>query len=155
MLTRQWFLRGAAACVVAIASGGCSQMGLSGGSGGAASGMETYRAMLSAAQEVPTNGSTGSGTAEVTVNPSTMDMTYRVTHSGLTGAATAGHLHGPAGPGQNAGVKVPFPSVGPSPITGSGKLTAEQYADLKAGRYYVNIHTAANPAGEIRGQLSR
>ncbi|MBA2964332.1 CHRD domain-containing protein [Ramlibacter sp. MAH-25] len=131
-------------------------MGMGGGSGGmASSGMETYRAALSASQEVPPNASIGTGSAEVMVNPSTMDMTYRVTFSGLSGPATMGHIHGPAPSGQNAGVKVPFPSVAQSPVTGGGKLTAEQYADLKAGRYYVNIHTAANPGGEIRGQLSR
>jgi hypothetical protein len=126
-------------------------MGMGGGSGG----METYRATLSGAQEVPPNPSAATGSAEVKVNPSTMAMTYRVTYSGLTGPATMGHIHGPAGTGQNAGVKIPFPSVAQSPVTGSATLTSEQYADLKGGRYYVNIHTAAHPGGEIRGQLTR
>ena len=155
MVSRQSFLQGAAASAVLIILGGCSQMGMGRGSSGMASGMETYRATLSAAQEVPPNASSGTRAPEVMVNPSTMDMTYRVTYSGLTGPATMGHIHGPAPAGQNAGVKVPFASVAQSPITGSGKLTADQYADLKAGRYYVNIHTAANPGGEIRGQLLR
>ncbi len=64
----------------------------------------------------------------------------------------AAHIHGPADPGQNAGVTVPF-KVTASPIKGSKVLTPAQVADLEAGKDYVNIHTAANKGGEIRGQL--
>ena len=149
MISRHTILRGAAAGVFALALAGCAQMGMGN------SGMETYRATLSGMQEVPPALTAGTGTAEVTVNTTTMAMTYTVTYSGLTGPATAGHIHGPAPAGANAGVKVPFASVAQSPATGSGTLNAEQYADLKAGRYYVNIHTARNPGGEIRGQLGR
>lgn len=138
----------------AMVLGGCTQLGLGSGSG-LMSGMETYRATLSAAQEVPPVSSAATGNAEVMVNPSTLAMTYRVTYAGLTGPATMGHIHGPAPAGQNAGVKIPFPNVAPSPVAGSVTLTTEQYADLKGGRYYVNIHTAAHPSGEIRGQLAR
>ena len=156
MISRHSILRGAAAGAFVTVLAGCAQMGMGSGSGGmSSSSMETYRATLSSAQEVPPISSSASGSAEVAVNPSTMAMTYRVTFAGLSGPATAGHIHGPAPAGQNAGVKVPFASVAQSPVTGSGTLTAEQYADLKAGRYYVNIHTAANPGGEIRGQLAR
>lgn len=151
MISRHLFARGLAATAFAMALGACGHMGM----GGGASATETYRATLSGAQEVPQNSSAGTGSAEVMVNPSTMAMTYRVTYAGLTGPVTMGHIHGPAPAGQNAGVKIPFPSVAQSPITGSVTLTAEQYADLKGGRYYVNIHTAANPGGEIRGQLTR
>jgi CHRD domain len=49
-------------------------------------------------------------------------------------------------------VVIPF-TVMASPIKGSKVLTAAQEADLEAGKYYVNIHTAANKGGEIRGQL--
>lgn len=155
MVSRHLIVRGLAVTTFTMALGACSQMGMGGGARGTETGMETYRATLSGSQEVPPNSSAGSGSAEVTVNPSTMAMTYRVTYSGLSGPASMGHIHGPAPAGQNAGVKIPFPSVAQSPITGSGTLTAEQYADLKGGRYYVNIHTAANPGGEIRGQLTR
>ena len=158
MTSLHLFARGLAATVFVLALGACAQMGMgrgAGGAGGAGGGMETYRATLSAAQEVPPVTSAGRGSAEVTVNPSSMAMTYRVTYSGLTGPATMGHIHGPAAAGQNAGVKIPFQSVAQSPIQGGATLTAEQYADLKGGRYYVNIHTAAHPGGEIRGQLTR
>ncbi len=68
---------------------------------------------------------------------------------------TAGHFHGPAEPGKNAGVVVPFTSVATSPIEGSATLTDAQAADLVAGKYYVNIHTDANKGGEIRGQVTK
>ncbi len=47
---------------------------------------------------------------------------------------------------------IPFQGA-EAPITGSATLTDAQLADLEAGRLYVNIHTAANPGGEIRGQI--
>jgi hypothetical protein len=82
---------------------------------------------------------------------------WKVTFSGLTGAATAAHLHGPAAPGANATVIVTltprnmFPIT--SPLEGSATLTDQQAADLMAGKWYANIHTVNNPNGEIRGQL--
>ncbi|MEO6781607.1 MAG: CHRD domain-containing protein, partial [Bradyrhizobium sp.] len=68
---------------------------------------------------------------------------------------TAAHFHGPAEPGKNAGVAVAIPSASTSPVEGSATLTDAQAADLEAGKYYVNIHTAANPGGEIRGQVMK
>jgi hypothetical protein len=64
-------------------------------------------------------------------------------------------LHGPADPGQNADVAVPFEGELASPIKGSATLTDAQAADLQAGKYYVNIHTEANKGGEIRGQVTK
>ena len=52
-------------------------------------------------------------------------------------------------------VKVPIPNATSSPAEGSATLTDEQAADLTAGKYYVNVHTAANPGGEIRGQVTK
>jgi hypothetical protein len=64
----------------------------------------------------------------------------------------AAHIHGPAEPGANAPPVVPFANAA-SPITGTATLTDVQAADLAAGKWYVNVHTAANRGGEIRGQI--
>ncbi len=113
----------------------------------------TYKVDLKSSEEVPPNSSKGSGTANVTFDPATKILKWKVTYSGLTGPATMGHFHGPAAPGQNAPVVIPFEKVD-SPIEGSAKLSDAQAADLKAGKLYINIHTAANKGGEIRGQVT-
>ncbi len=110
------------------------------------------KAQLDAGQEVPPNASTGTGMLEGSLDKSTNTLKWKITYSGLSGPATAGHFHGPASRGQNAGVVVPFASAS-SPIEGQQTLTAAQVDDLMAGRWYANIHTAANPGGEIRGQV--
>ena len=107
---------------------------------------------MTGAQEVPPTRSSGAGTVTATVYPSTGSMSYKVEYANLTGPATAAHFHGPAAPGGNAGVVAPFASPA-SPVTGTANLTAAQMADVMAGRWYANVHTAANPGGEIRGQL--
>ncbi len=113
------------------------------------------KADLSAAQEVPPNQSPGKGTAAVTFDTATKKLSWTVNYSGLTGPATAAHFHGPSEPGKNASPAVPIPNQATSPVTGSATLTDAQAADLTAGKYYVNVHTAANPGGEIRGQVTK
>lgn len=115
-----------------------------------------FKAVLKGADEVPPNTTTGTGTLTATFDPSTKVLAWKGSFSGLTGAATAAHFHGPAEPGKNAGVAVfiskkdtPFTS----PFEGAATLTDAQAADLMAGRWYVNIHTDANKGGELRGQL--
>ena len=95
------------------------------------------------------------GNASVSYDTASKQVTWRITYAGLSGTPTAAHFHGPAQPGANAGVAVPIPNVSTSPIQGSATLTDAQAADLVAGRYYINIHTAANPPGEIRGQVTK
>jgi hypothetical protein len=122
-------------------------------SGAAQADTKILKATLSGASEVPPTTSAGTGSATATLDTATGKLIWDVTYSGLTGPAKAAHIHGPAGPGQNAGVVVPLKGNLASPIRGSATLTAPQMADLEAGQYYVNIHTAANKGGEIRGQL--
>jgi hypothetical protein len=110
-------------------------------------------ATLSSASEVPPNSSTGTGTLEAKVDEGNKLLTWTVTYSGLTGPATGGHFHGSAMAGSNAPVALPLSGSLASPIKGSATLTPAQMADLMAGRWYVNLHTAANPGGEIRGQV--
>jgi len=116
---------------------------------------EKFKATLSGKSEVPPNASTATGTADIDYDPSTKKISWKLTYSGLSGPATAAHFHGPAETGKNAGVAVAIPNAGSSPAEGSATLTDAQAADLEAGKYYVNVHTAANPGGEIRGQVTK
>jgi hypothetical protein len=114
----------------------------------------TLKATLAAATEVPPNDSPATGAVTATFDPATKKLTWQGTYSGLTGPATAGHFHGPADPGKNAGVAVPI-TASSSPFQGSADLTDAQAADLMAGKWYVNIHTEAHKGGEIRGQITK
>ena len=117
--------------------------------------MLSYKVALKSASEVPPNTSGGSGTADVTYDTQTKQLKWKVSYSGLSGPATAAHFHGPAEPGKNAGVMIPIQNIATSPAEGSATLTDAQAADLMGGRLYVNVHTAANPGGEIRGQVTK
>lgn len=97
------------------------------------------------------NGASGKFTA--TYNSTTGMLAWKLTFAHLTGAATAAHIH--AG---KRGVANPVPMIplcGPctSGQTGSVAVNATQLAQMKAGATYVNVHTARNAAGEIRGQI--
>lgn len=118
----------------------------------AAADTAAFAAVLSSAAEVPVNSSPGAGTLDATLDKNSNVFRWKLTYSGLTGPATMAHFHGPALAGANAGVAVPFPSA-MSPASGETVLTAAQVADLMAGKWYANVHTAANPGGEIRGQV--
>ena len=111
--------------------------------------MNHYHAMLAPSAGIV---STGKGMGMFMYDPATHTLTYDVTYEGLTGAAVAAHIHGPAAEGANGPPVVPFPSAA-SPIKGTATLTDAQAADLAAGKYYVNVHTAANKGGEIRGTI--
>lgn len=113
---------------------------------------------LTARQEVPkakgnVKGARATFTATVTTSGATGKMGWRLTFSGLTGRAAAAHIHtgqrGKAGP-------VVVPLCGPcrSGMRRSVELSPAVLAALQAGRAYVNVHTARNPAGEVRGQIA-
>lgn len=116
--------------------------------------MPAAEPMMMSATLAPPEGieSDGTGTGEFTFTPGDNTLDYTITYAGLTGPAGAAHIHGPAAEGESAGVVVPFADPA-SPITGTATLTDEQVAELMDGMYYVNVHTAANGGGEIRGQI--
>jgi hypothetical protein len=107
---------------------------------------------LDGASEVPANGTTGMGMVEADLDTTSGAFTYTITYSGLTGPAVAAHFHGPAAAGVNAPPVIPIKELA-TPIKGSAVLTPAQIGDLQAGKWYLNVHTKANPGGEIRGQL--
>jgi hypothetical protein len=115
--------------------------------------MVNMKADLKASTEVPTNDSKGTGTFTAAYDTATKKLSWKGTYKDLSGPATAAHFHsGEAG--KNGGVVVPI-APATSPLEGSATLTPEQETDMMAGKWYVNVHTAANKGGEIRGQLTK
>ncbi len=111
------------------------------------------KATLNASSEVPPTQSSGTGTLTATYDTTSKKLAWKGNYSGLTGPATAAHFH-EGDPGKNGGVVVPI-NPPTSPFDGSATLTDAQAAQLLAGKWYVNVHTAANKGGEIRGQVTK
>ena len=102
---------------------------------------------------LPTSVTSATGRVDAVLDQNTRVLRWKLSFRGLSGAATAGHFHGPAASGANAGVALPFKGAVTSPMDGQATLTPAQAADLLAGKWYANIHTLAFPGGEIRGQM--
>jgi CHRD domain len=110
-----------------------------------------FMATINGASETPANASAATGTATLTFNKDTKLFSIVVNFSGIT--ATSAHIH-KGDVGVAGGIIFGFTAPITSPINyTSVALDATQEADLNANMYYVNIHSAAFPAGEIRGQL--
>lgn len=117
---------------------------------------QSFEVTLTGAQQVPPVDTAGKGTAKLTYDPATRVVHWTITYEGLSGAVTMAHFHGPAELGKNAGVQVWLAKQGStvqSPIRGHATLTPDQAKQFEAGEWYVNLHTKANPSGEIRGQV--
>jgi MYXO-CTERM domain-containing protein len=123
---------------------------------------EAFESSLDGAQEVPPVTTGGSGAGLLVISSDAGRLTYRIEYGGLSGPVVAAHIH-LGGPGETGGVLFPL-AHGPSPMVGT--LTAADFqatgsvadyagalAAIRAGGTYFNLHTAANPAGEIRGQI--
>ncbi len=117
--------------------------------GSASAAVTNWGGALSGANEVPANASAFKGNAVCTYDDTTKTLACTITHDVTT--PTMGHFH-QAAKGANGAVIYAFPNV-TSPITASTTLNAGQETSLKANGLYINIHTAANPGGEIRAQL--
>ena len=116
-------------------------------------------AQLSGSNQAPPVTTKGSGTVEGNYNTKTKVITLNLKWSlGNTSDTTImGHIHKGAA-GVSGPVVIPFVGL-PSGATDqqfsftSQPLTEGQEADLKAGDYYVNIHSNTDPSGELRAQL--
>jgi CHRD domain len=111
-----------------------------------------FHANLTAGAEVPPAVSNASGKADVTFDTNTKKLAWAIQCKDLTGDASAAHFHGPAKAGASAG---PVIDISNSLEKGSATLTDEQSKQLQAGDWYVNVHTAKYPNGEIRGQVEK
>jgi hypothetical protein len=113
----------------------------------------TWSAKLTAAAEVPKQAvkdTAATGTFTGTLKGST--LTFTLTFSKLTGPATQAHIHiGRKGVAGNVAVALCTPCK--SPATGIVTITPAMLGDFAKHALYVNVHTAANPSGEIRGQI--
>ena len=116
----------------------------------------SFQVTLSGPQQVPPVDTAANGKAAITYDPATRVVTWNVTYDGLSGPPTMAHLHGPAGSGSVAPPVIWLTEKGTAvtnPIKGEATLTPEQADQFTSGMWYINIHTAANPKGEIRGQV--
>jgi hypothetical protein len=116
-------------------------------------------ATLGAAQEVPkpkgvSAGARGSFAGGLTRRGAGGTLSWRLTFRGLSGRALAAHIH-LAKPGRQGPVVVPLCGPCRSGVRGTAKLTARTVRALLGGSAYANVHTARNPAGEIRGQIRK
>jgi hypothetical protein len=107
--------------------------------------------MRGGANAVPVNTSTGSGLGSFVLNYAGTKLEYKVLVTGLTGAITLAHLHYGAA-GVSGGIAYPLAYTG-NTLAGTLTVSAAFLDSLYSGNVYVNIHTAANGGGEIRGQV--
>jgi CHRD domain len=114
-----------------------------------------WTAALSSGQEVPkqvVKNTAGHGLFKGTVSGG--KLKWRLTFAKLTGPAMAAHIHTGA-KGKSGNVLIALCAPCHSGVSGTATLSATALNDFKKHLLYVNVHTAKNPAGEIRGQLAR
>lgn len=114
-----------------------------------------FNVTLSAANEVgnQVTGTNGTGRVQATYDRSTRTLSWNISYASLTGPLTMAHFHGPASNNQTADIIITFTNISSSPITGTAQLTGEQEAQLLAGLWYCNLHTARFIGGELRAQM--
>ncbi|QJD78644.1 CHRD domain-containing protein [Spirosoma rhododendri] len=114
---------------------------------------DTFGASLSGSNEVPPVSTSATGNYTANYNRVTKVLSYTVTYQGLT--PTMGHIHSvtaTSAAGNNGPVSIGFGSL-TSPIVGQATLTQDQQDAMYGKRTYANLHTTANPNGEIRGNI--
>lgn len=115
--------------------------------------LAAFSTRLDGRNQVPPVHSMGTGTMDAVLNRETGLFRWRISYANLSSQVTGMHIHGPADVRGNAPPLISFNPPFESPWEGRLTLTPEQRAELLAGRWYLNIQTARNPNGELRGQL--
>jgi hypothetical protein len=111
------------------------------------------KAFLTVNQSIPTpKGAHGSGTFTATVTSRTIK--WRLTFRGLTGPAAAAHIHSALAGRANPAPLVPLCGPCTNGQRGTATASAAALKKILGGATYVNVHTAKNGAGEIRGQIA-
>lgn len=109
-------------------------------------------------QMVPPVTGNGTGNINGTYDPATHTMTYTTNWSGLSGGATSGGFYTGASGANGTAIgdpwTLPVDSTGTGTYSGTMTLTDQQASQLTSGNWYYSFGTAANPSGEIRGQIS-
>ena len=132
--------------VIAVAMAGCSMLQPD-------AHLAAFSTQMTGMNEMPPVATPATGRVDAVLDKNTRLFRWKLSFKGLSGPATAGHFHGPARIGANANIALPFKGPVKSPLEGQATLTPAQAEDLLTGKWYVNIHTAAHPSGEIRGQM--
>ena len=115
--------------------------------------LAAFSAQMTGLNQVPPVATVATGHVVAVLDKNTRLFRWKLSFTGLSGAATAGNFHGPAIVGANANMTLAFKGPVKSPLEGQATLTPAQAADLLTGKWYVNIDTQAHPRGEIRGQM--
>jgi hypothetical protein len=111
------------------------------------------KAFLTVNQEIPApTGASGTGTFTATVTGKTIK--FRLTFTGLTGPATAAHIHAALAGKANPVPAVPLCSPCKNGQTGTVTASAAVMKKILGGATYVNVHTKNNAGGEVRGQIA-
>jgi hypothetical protein len=114
-----------------------------------------FHAKLAPSSETPASEHSAEGVAELTLDTESKILSWKVTYSGLSGPLIGAHFNAPPEPGSSIGAAMDLAPPLTSPVVSSARLDDIQIGDLRAGLWSVNLLTARNPRGEIRGDLER
>jgi hypothetical protein len=114
-----------------------------------------FRAKLAPPSETPASEHRPEGLAELTLDTESKVLSWKVSYSGLSGPLIGAHFKAPPEPGSSTGATMPMPPPLANPVVSSARLNDIQIGDLRAGLWSVDLLTARNPSGEIRGDLAR
>lgn len=115
--------------------------------------LAAFSTRLDGRNQVPPVHSMGTGTMDAVLDRNSGLFRWRISYANLSGLVTGMHIHGPADVGGTAPQLITFNPPFESPWEGRLNLTPAQRDELLNGRWYIDIHTARHPNGELRGQL--